>query len=58
LPKNVKPNIGYELPVRKPDGSHVNAVIVYIKKDVLTLDMNHPLASKPLFIDIELVEIM
>lgn len=58
LPKNVKPNIGYELPVRKPDGSHVNAVIVDIKKDVLTLDMNHPLASKPLFIDIELVEIM
>ncbi len=58
LPKNAKPSIGHELPVQKPDGSPVNAVIVDIKKDVLTLDMNHPLAGKPLFIDIELVEIM
>lgn len=58
LPKNVKPNIGYKLPVQKPDGSHINAVIVDVKKDALTIDMNHPLAGKPVFIDIELVEIM
>lgn len=58
LPKDLTPIVGHELPVRKPEGSHVNAVIVDIKKDVLTLDMNHPLAGKPVFIDIELVEIV
>jgi peptidylprolyl isomerase len=57
LPKDLTPVVGHELLVKKPDGSHVNAVIVDVKKDALTVDMNHPLAGKPVLIDIELVEI-
>jgi FKBP-type peptidyl-prolyl cis-trans isomerase 2 len=58
LPKDLTPIVGHELLVRKPDGSHVNAVIVDIKEDDLTVDMNRPLAGKPMLIDIELVEII
>jgi FKBP-type peptidyl-prolyl cis-trans isomerase 2 len=57
LPKNVSPNVGHELTVQKTDGSHVNAVIVEMNKDTVTLDINHPLAGESLIFDIELVEI-
>ncbi|MBN1831183.1 MAG: hypothetical protein JW896_03645 [Deltaproteobacteria bacterium] len=57
LPKDLTPIVGHELLVRKPDGTHVNGVIVDIKKDAITVDMNHPLAGKPMLIDIELVDI-
>ena len=57
LPKDLTPIVGHELLVRKPDGNHVNGVIVDLKKDAITVDMNHPLAGKPMLIDIELVEI-
>ena len=58
LPKDLTPIVGHELLVRKPDGSHVNGMIVDIKKDIITVDLNHPMAGKPLLIDIELVEIL
>ena len=58
LPKDVTPIVGHELLVRKPDGSHDNGVILDIKKDALTVDMNHPLAGKPMLIDIEVVEVI
>jgi peptidylprolyl isomerase len=58
LPRDLTPIVGHKLLVRKSDGSHVNAVIVGIKKDALTVDMNHPLTGKSMLIDIELVEII
>jgi FKBP-type peptidyl-prolyl cis-trans isomerase 2 len=57
LTKKMSLNIGRELSIRKDDGSLTNAVIVDVRKDTVTLDMNHPLAGKPIFVDIEVVEI-
>jgi peptidylprolyl isomerase len=42
---------------RTQSGHPVNALVVEVKENEVTLDMNHPLAGKELNFEIELVEI-
>ena len=57
LPANITPGVGQQIKLQQPDGDYVNAVIVDIKEDKITLDANHPLAGSPLVFDVELLEI-
>ena len=40
-----------------PDGHQIPAKIVDVKKDVVTIDLNHPLAGKTLIFKVKVVEI-
>ena len=57
LPKDIIPNIGQQLQMRKPDGNQINLTITEMSLDTITLDANHPLAGHTLFFEIELLEI-
>lgn len=57
LPKEPEPKQGMMLTISTPDGKKFPAKIDRVEKDVVMLDMNHPLAGKKLKFDIELVGI-
>ena len=57
FPADMKPEIGMQLNLRGQDGRSFPVVISEVKKDLVVLDGNHPLAGKDLIFDIELVEI-
>jgi FKBP-type peptidyl-prolyl cis-trans isomerase 2 len=57
LPQRMTPAVGQQIQMRKPDGSQDIGVIINVKRDTITIDMNHPLAGKSLFYDIEVLEI-
>ena len=57
LPENITLVIGQQIKMRQKDGDYINAVIMDIKEDTVTLDANHPLAGRTLIFDVELVEI-
>jgi len=57
LPKEPEPKEGMMLTLTSPTGQMFPAKIEKVKKDVVTIDMNHPLAGKKLNFAIELVEI-
>ncbi len=56
LPKNMSPEVGMPLQLKKPDGGSINVMITEVETDSVTFDANHPLAGCTLIFDLELVE--
>jgi peptidylprolyl isomerase len=57
LPKEPEPKEGMMLTISTPQGQMFPAKIEKIEKDMVTLDMNHPLAGKKLNFELEVVDI-
>ncbi|ROI09960.1 peptidylprolyl isomerase [Chryseobacterium sp. H3056] len=49
------PPIGAILPLQDPDGNHINAVVLEVTPEAVTVDLNHPMAGKTLHFDVEIV---
>ncbi|MBW8361472.1 MAG: peptidylprolyl isomerase [Kaistella sp.] len=49
------PPIGAILPLQDPDGNHLNAMVLEVTPEAVTVDLNHPMAGKVLNFDIEVV---
>lgn len=50
------PPVGAMLPLQDPEGNHVNAIVLEVSPEAVTVDLNHPMAGKTLQFDIEVVE--
>jgi peptidylprolyl isomerase len=57
LPKEREPKVGDILGMQLPTGQQMSAVIVEVTKDIVKLDLNHPLADKTLIFKIKIVDI-
>ena len=57
LPSDIKPEEGMLLSAKKSDGQSIPAIIVEVKKDIVVLDFNHPLAGKTLDFEVEIIDI-
>ncbi|MFH1655037.1 MAG: peptidylprolyl isomerase [Candidatus Omnitrophota bacterium] len=57
FPKDFKPQVGMTIPMPDRNGRPIPASVVSIKKDVIVLDFNHPLAGKTLEFDIKIISI-
>lgn len=57
LPPDVKPKAGMVLQAQDKSGHTIPVRIVEVKKDVVVMNFNHPLAGKTLNFDVEIVEI-
>ncbi len=58
FPSGTRLRSGYVYPVRQPDGTVIEPVVVKVEADGVILDFNHVLAGQPLWIDIALVKIV
>ena len=58
FPEHIKPELGQQLEIRRPDGPAIVVTITKVEEVMVTLDANHPLAGKDLIFDIELVDIV
>lgn len=57
LPANIVPKAGMTMYAQTKDGQRIPARIKEVKKDVVVMDFNHPLAGKTLNFDIEVVQV-
>lgn len=57
LPKDKEPEVGMTLIVSLPQGQQIPAKITEITDKEVTIDLNHPLAGKPLNFKIKVVDI-
>jgi FKBP-type peptidyl-prolyl cis-trans isomerase 2 len=57
LPAEIKPKAGMTLQARSNDGRQIPVRIVEVKKDVVVVNLNHPLAGKTLNFDVEVVDV-
>lgn len=57
FPDDVDLNIGQRFQFRQTDGKLADIHIVDIEDELVTIDINHPLAGHQLFFDIEIVDI-
>ena len=57
LPKEPEPKEGMMLVLKAPTGQTMPAKIEKIEKDIVTVDLNHPIAGKKLNFEIEGVDI-
>lgn len=57
FPQESEPEVGRQVQVQVAPGQNRVATITGIEDEAITLDLNHPLAGKPLTFDVELVEI-
>ena len=57
LPDYITPAMGQTLQMQKPDGDHIDLIIIDVNEETITLDANHPLAGHTLFFDLKLVDI-
>lgn len=57
FPDESEPQLGQQVQVQVAPGQNRVATITEIQDEAITLDLNHPLAGKPLTFDVELVEI-
>jgi FKBP-type peptidyl-prolyl cis-trans isomerase 2 len=57
LPPDVKPEVGMMLHGKRPDGQTFQARITEVKEDIITVNLNHPLAGKTLNFEVDLIEI-
>jgi peptidylprolyl isomerase len=58
LPPDLKPEVGQQLEVPRPEGRKMLVTVTDISDATVTLDSNHPLAGKALAFDIKLIEIV
>ncbi|MBS1549394.1 MAG: peptidylprolyl isomerase [Bacteroidetes bacterium] len=49
------PPVGAMLPLQDQDGNMVNATVLEVNPELVTVDLNHPMAGKTLAFDIEVV---
>lgn len=49
------PPVGAILPLQDPEGNHLNAIVLEVSPEAVTVDLNHPMAGKTLHFDIEVV---
>lgn len=57
LPEGFDPEVGDEVAVEVQDGREIPGRVTEVDEDAVTLDLNHPLAGRPLRFEIELVEV-
>lgn len=57
LPDGFDPEVGDEVAVEVEDGREVPGRVSEVDDETVTLDLNHPLAGRPLTFEIELVEV-
>ena len=57
FPDESEPEVGRQVQVQVAPGQNRIATITGIADETVTLDLNHPLAGKPLTFDVELLEI-
>lgn len=57
LPKGIEPKAGMTLHAQTKDGRQIPAKIIEVKKDVVVVDLNHPLAGKTLNFDVEVIDV-
>ena len=57
LPPEIKPLPGMTLQARDKNGRTMPVRVVEVKKDVVVMNFNHPLAGKTLNFDVEVVDI-
>ena len=57
FPAELNIEVGGRLALKSPEGQNIPAVVSEVKKDVVVIDMNHPLAGKELTFKIKVVEV-
>jgi FKBP-type peptidyl-prolyl cis-trans isomerase 2 len=57
LPPDITPKAGMTLYAQAKNGQRIPVRVVEVKKDVVVMNFNHPLAGKTLNFDVEVVEI-
>lgn len=57
LPEGFDPEVGDELTVEIEDGREVPGRVAEVGGETVTLDLNHPLAGRPLIFEVELVDV-
>jgi peptidylprolyl isomerase len=57
FPSGAEPEVGQQVQVQVAPGQNRVATIAGVEDASITLDLNHPLAGKPLTFEVELVEI-
>jgi FKBP-type peptidyl-prolyl cis-trans isomerase SlyD len=57
FPAGFEPEVGMELTAQGPQGEDVPFVVRAVEADAVTIDLNHPLAGKPLHFDITIREV-
>lgn len=57
LPPDQDPKVGMMLVVGSPEGKRMRATISEVNEEMITLNLNHPLAGKELTFDIKLASI-
>jgi len=58
FPPHIEPIEGLIIELNKPGGGTLQAIIIEVTQDSVTLDANHPLAGKDLTFEIDLLEII
>ena len=56
FPAELNIEVGGSLVLKSPEGQNIPAVVSEVKKDVVVIDMNHPLAGKELTFKIKVIE--
>lgn len=57
FPKDLKPEVGLQFCIQQDDGQTNTITVTDVTESSVTLDANHPLAGKDLWLDVELIEI-
>ena len=57
FPAEVNIEVGGRLVLKSPEGQNIPAVVSEVKKDLIVIDLNHPLAGKELTFKIKVVEV-
>ena len=57
LPPDIEPEVGMVLYAHGPNNQSIPARIIEVKKDVVVMNFNHPLAGKTLNFEAEIIEI-
>jgi len=57
IPPDIKPKAGMILDTKGKNGQRVPVKVVEVKKDVVVINFNHPLAGKTLSYDVEVLEV-